>query len=139
MSTEKAFLTAISADPDDLAVRLIYADWLEERGDVRSEFVRVQVQLFGLKAGAPEYQALKLRENDLRVQCPTHWAAILDPGVWCLVGNVIDEHASGPSGQETRRGTRLFRPNAKIYLANMRHSWGLTNPAVSDLGAIQVI
>src|SRR5205823_4203795 len=33
------------ADPDDDATRLVYADWLEERGDVRGEFLRTEVAL----------------------------------------------------------------------------------------------
>ena len=32
---DEAFLQAIRENPDDDAPRLIYADWLEERGDPR--------------------------------------------------------------------------------------------------------
>ena len=42
---EEHFLQAISASPDDNLVRLVYADWLDERGDPRAEFVRLQVEL----------------------------------------------------------------------------------------------
>lgn len=43
---ERAFLDSIIAAPDDDAPRLIYADWLEERGDSeRAEFIRVQCEL----------------------------------------------------------------------------------------------
>jgi len=39
-------LAAIVATPEDDTVRLAYADWLEENGEVeRAEFIRVQVQL----------------------------------------------------------------------------------------------
>jgi uncharacterized protein (TIGR02996 family) len=37
------FLRAIVAAPGDDLPRLVYADWLDERGDPRAEFVRVQV------------------------------------------------------------------------------------------------
>jgi uncharacterized protein (TIGR02996 family) len=37
---EQAFLEAIRADPGDVAQRLIYADWLEEQGDWRGEYIR---------------------------------------------------------------------------------------------------
>jgi uncharacterized protein (TIGR02996 family) len=43
--TDQDFIDAILAEPDDDAPRLIYADWLEERGDPRAEFIRVQVEL----------------------------------------------------------------------------------------------
>src|SRR5262249_36968134 len=36
----RAFLDAILEAPEDDAVRLIYADWLEEQGDPRGEFIR---------------------------------------------------------------------------------------------------
>src|SRR5205809_801969 len=39
---EKAFLDAIRERPDDEAVRLVYADWLEERGDPLGEYIRSQ-------------------------------------------------------------------------------------------------
>ena len=40
---EHAFLQAIIENADDLAPRLIYADWLDERGDSdRAEFIRLQ-------------------------------------------------------------------------------------------------
>jgi uncharacterized protein (TIGR02996 family) len=45
MSEEAAFLTAIRAAPDDLTTRGAYADWLEERGDPRTEFVRLAIAL----------------------------------------------------------------------------------------------
>ena len=39
-----AFLQEIIARPDDDAPRLIYADYLEEQGDPRGEFIRLQCQ-----------------------------------------------------------------------------------------------
>jgi uncharacterized protein (TIGR02996 family) len=42
---EEAFLQAIREDPDDDAPRLVYADWLEERGDPRAELIRIQLEL----------------------------------------------------------------------------------------------
>ena len=39
--SEAAFLRALRDQPDDLAVRLVFADWLEERGDLRGELLRL--------------------------------------------------------------------------------------------------
>lgn len=39
---EQAFFAAIAAEPLENASRLVYADWLEERGDPLAEFIRVQ-------------------------------------------------------------------------------------------------
>lgn len=41
---EVALRAAIVAQPADDAPRLVYADWLLERGDVRGEFIRLQVE-----------------------------------------------------------------------------------------------
>jgi uncharacterized protein (TIGR02996 family) len=42
---EEAFLRAIVDNPDDADARLIFADWLEDHGDPRAEFHRLQVEL----------------------------------------------------------------------------------------------
>jgi carbon storage regulator len=38
---EESFWRAIAASPGDEATRLVYADWLEERGDPLGEFLRL--------------------------------------------------------------------------------------------------
>jgi uncharacterized protein (TIGR02996 family) len=49
MSTEAALLAAIAADPDDDTARLVFADFLEEKGGepdaARARFIRAQVEL----------------------------------------------------------------------------------------------
>src|SRR5262245_37438328 len=44
--SDEAFIRAIQASPHDTAAPLIYADWLEERGDTRGECLRL-VSLLG--------------------------------------------------------------------------------------------
>lgn len=43
--TEQAFLQRIIASPLERLPRLVYADWLDERGDERAEFLRLQCQV----------------------------------------------------------------------------------------------
>lgn len=43
-SERQHFMDAIVASPNDDAPRLVYADWLEEQGDPRAEFIRLQVE-----------------------------------------------------------------------------------------------
>jgi uncharacterized protein (TIGR02996 family) len=46
MTEAETFLAAITAQPDDDTVRLVYADWLAENGDPdRGEFVRTEIEL----------------------------------------------------------------------------------------------
>src|SRR5262249_27667768 len=40
---------AIIENPDDDSLRLIYADWLDDRGDPRGEFIRIAVALEALE------------------------------------------------------------------------------------------
>lgn len=43
MNEEAAFLRAMAEAPDDLTLRLVFADWLEERGDTaRSSLLRLK-------------------------------------------------------------------------------------------------
>jgi uncharacterized protein (TIGR02996 family) len=53
MTNENTFLRAIRAEPDDTALRLAYADWLEERGDVRGEYIRLESALAAKPGAAP--------------------------------------------------------------------------------------
>ncbi len=41
MQDEAAFLQAIQERPEDASLRLVFADWLEERGDPRGELIRL--------------------------------------------------------------------------------------------------
>ena len=46
MSEREAFLASIRAAPEDDAPRLVYADWLDERGEpLLAEFIRLQIAL----------------------------------------------------------------------------------------------
>lgn len=40
MGEDEAFLRSVIASPDDAVLRLVYADWLEERDDPRAELLR---------------------------------------------------------------------------------------------------
>jgi uncharacterized protein (TIGR02996 family) len=45
MNDDAAFVRALKDNPKDDALRRVYADWLEERGDPRGEFLRLQGEL----------------------------------------------------------------------------------------------
>src|SRR5437660_107995 len=83
MADEAAFLDAIIADPDDDALRLIFADWLDEQGDPRGEFIRVQIELAGMSEDDPRLAPLAERERELLRLHKTAW---LGP-----VGRIADE------------------------------------------------
>jgi uncharacterized protein (TIGR02996 family) len=68
MNDEAAFLTALRADPADATLLLVYADWLEERGDPRAEYIRL--------LQAPEENETRI--ETLRRQIEPAWAALID-------------------------------------------------------------
>src|SRR5262245_46917946 len=72
---DEAFLQAILANPDDDHLRLIYADWLEERGDPRGEFIRVQIELAAadVEGEGTRLKELKIREQELLLEHGTQW------------------------------------------------------------------
>ncbi len=73
MSDHQSFLDEIIANPDDDAPRLIYADWLEEQGNPRGEFIRVQCEMAGLKPTQKRYKELREREQRLFFKHGQHW------------------------------------------------------------------
>lgn len=45
MDEDQTFLNLIAAEPENLTVRLVYCDWLEERNDPRHHYLRAWCQL----------------------------------------------------------------------------------------------
>jgi uncharacterized protein (TIGR02996 family) len=73
VSDEAAFMRAIQDQPDDSLVRLVYADWLEERGDDRHRLIRVEEAMRPHKIWSDEFQRLKPERNHLRKQFAGDW------------------------------------------------------------------
>lgn len=49
MASDDAFLRAIIASPSDEALRLVYADWLDEQNDPRGRYLRTEINFAGSK------------------------------------------------------------------------------------------
>jgi uncharacterized protein (TIGR02996 family) len=85
MTQNEAFLAAIRKEPDDDVPRLVYADWLEDHGDLdRAEFIRLQVARAARPAFNPLPNHLLKREQDLLALHKKSWAApvqrLAEPG-----------------------------------------------------------
>ena len=78
MTAEDAFLRAILETPDDETPRLVFADWLEEHGDLiqaaRGELMRVQCELARWVPDLPRRTALQERESTLIRTFAQHWS-----------------------------------------------------------------
>jgi uncharacterized protein (TIGR02996 family) len=69
-----AFLRAIAETPEDDLPRLVYADWLDERGDPeRAEFIRLQCELARLPTDDLRHLALSGRQGELWRACEDVW------------------------------------------------------------------
>ena len=77
MSDEAGFLRAICDDPGDEVARLVYADWLDERGDIRGEYLRLESQLL----------QIPLRLAQLREQIDPVWLTTCSrlTGTWSIM------------------------------------------------------
>jgi uncharacterized protein (TIGR02996 family) len=78
MNDETPFIEAILANPEDEAPRLIYADWLEERGDARGEFLRLENALANLPRGDARGPSLRARIQEVRQGIGVEWLAQVD-------------------------------------------------------------
>jgi uncharacterized protein (TIGR02996 family) len=74
MNDRRAFLDQVLADPDDDAARLIYADFLEEIGDPRGEFIRLQCELAEIDELHPRYLDVSHRCDQLFFEHGQAWS-----------------------------------------------------------------
>jgi uncharacterized protein (TIGR02996 family) len=75
-----ALLAAVYARPADDAPRLVYADWLQERGDPRGEFIALQFQrLRGVLDGDGEKRERALLRQHLRAWLGANLSKVVSP------------------------------------------------------------
>jgi uncharacterized protein (TIGR02996 family) len=65
MVTEEAFLLSVLDDIHDPSRRLVFADWLEDHGDPRAEWLRIDCELGGLGQKDDRRPALEARKRAL--------------------------------------------------------------------------
>jgi uncharacterized protein (TIGR02996 family) len=114
MATESAFLGEIADKPDDLTLRLVYADWLEERSEklaqVRAETIRVETEMQALPVYSARFWELKPRRESLRARRDRAWLVAMgyhDRYDVCLRHGI-------PRGWKER--LRLARAFASVWL-----------------------
>ncbi len=77
--TEAALLRAVADDPHDVLTRSAYADWLEEQGDARAAFLRLQLALPSMPLGTPDNTRAQQRLRELRRGCTEDWLRLVEP------------------------------------------------------------
>jgi uncharacterized protein (TIGR02996 family) len=80
MTDEQAFLSRILSDLKDDAARLVYADWLDERGDevstAKAEFLRISNNWAKLPPKKRKKNPLTYRLMELAVTLDKDWLAV---------------------------------------------------------------
>jgi uncharacterized protein (TIGR02996 family) len=113
---DESLFAALRAHPEDETLRLVYADWLEERGDLRGEWLRTQVALDRLTAEGRWDATLADRRRQL--------GTVIDP-VWLAVArlpNRLDIHPGEGIGP-VRLGMRPAELLAAFPEPRVYESW----------------
>lgn len=88
MDHEAAFLSAIRAAPGDATTRLVFADWLEERGDPRAAWVRDDA-IWEWMAPDATHPVPRLLAAAPAIRLSTPPARRPDPALLARVGSVL--------------------------------------------------
>jgi uncharacterized protein (TIGR02996 family) len=113
MTDDSTFLRALLARPNDNDLRQVYADWLEERGDLRAPFLRLEVALHESKPGA---RTPELREqlHQARRSLDRRWVALVErPLAGWRIGR------TRPSPRTYGKAIPAFIHNGNYYLATV--------------------
>lgn len=86
MSEEAGFLTHLAANPGDDVTRLVYADWLEERGDERGAYLRAEQELASMSENDARHDELDRTLSEQAQALPAEWleAAGMRWDVWLI-------------------------------------------------------
>jgi uncharacterized protein (TIGR02996 family) len=123
VTTEDDFQAMLDANPDDHATRLIFADWLEERGDPRAEGYRALgrnrfrpvVPVFDQFWSLPGWQTAAqplLRMNTIVVDFGTL------PDDWLRAVPKLTDQEAGPQWR-TRKSRREAEDAAALAFASL--------------------
>jgi uncharacterized protein (TIGR02996 family) len=77
---EDALIDALNEALGEPGPRMVYADWLEERGDPRSEYFRAEDHLRRAPLGDPSRRELGRAWRDRRATMDREWLARVEPG-----------------------------------------------------------
>ena len=77
MTHDDAFLQTLRENPGDDVTRFVYADWLEECGDPRARYIRLELQLVRLPVDDLLYRALESELQALRCGIDPDWLAVV--------------------------------------------------------------
>jgi uncharacterized protein (TIGR02996 family) len=93
---DDALLRAVLANPADDAPRLIYADWLDERGDPRGEYLRVDWEAAREAKSGPVPTGTLDRLANLRSRIAANWVINVSVGPSAWVRQIVHDQSGPP-------------------------------------------
>ena len=121
---ELAFLSQIRERPDDDGPRLIFADFLDEYGDPRGQFIRIQCALDRLAMDDPRRPVLEQQEKDFLDRHEKRWTEGLEGlMVGCTYRRGLIESITVNSAAFLDRGKEIFSygPIRRVRFSDASH------------------
>lgn len=115
---EAMLRAAIIADPDADEPRLVYADWLMERGDVRGELIRLQ-------CAAPSFES-RQRINEI---LSANWTTLAGPAATFTTQASFDR---GFVDRVTMTIAAFLKHGEALFSTEPIRSWRVDNPKFTD-------
>src|SRR5271165_3238904 len=112
--TDDAFCRAIAEAPEDTARRLVYADWLEEQGDPRAEFIRADLRLAAMSADDLDRPWLQDQLQEMSTALDPAWLARLDR---TPIENCVLPPTPPQGSRRTRRRAAAAAKEARLDFA----------------------
>src|SRR5947209_16592307 len=107
MNEEETLIRAVLAAPRDPSPRLVYADWLEERGDLRAEYLRTLYELDSRAATDEGVGELRSRMQKLQAGIDPLWVALMNRGrIAASSGRTDGGSSRSRQGRRHRRARR---------------------------------
>lgn len=87
MNPEEGFLRQIQQEPEDPIHRQVYADWLEERGDPRAGYLRLQAEMIIHQDSKGRRKRLRKKLRQFEAEFDPNWLAAVDfAPIGCMAG-----------------------------------------------------
>jgi uncharacterized protein (TIGR02996 family) len=125
MIDERAFLMAILEEPDDDTKELVYADWLEERGDPRAEYLRLMMKVRQERVVTEEQRA---RHEELSAEL----AELRTQEMHAVMAGFRSRRSSQANRERQRRAREVERHLAELSEQIRQHE---VPPRLQELAA----
>ncbi len=113
MPEEQAFLDHLAKEPLDDVTRQVYADWLEERGDERGAYLRLEMELAALPKGDPRLAEMEQRGARMRQAIDPEWLR--------QAGKLFDVWLLGYPPMSKIAAIKVVREFTGLGLADAKH------------------